>query len=209
MPKHFYQLMLVTEVTKQDSYITFIEKILPFGITAVQLRWKDANYKAIYNLGTALKPLLRRHNIPLIVNDSLKLASDLDADGLHLGQADGDIITARNALGSKKIIGLSVSSVDESLVANALPLDYVGTGAVFPTNSKRDATIIGLNTLQSIVKHSRHKVIAIGGINESNITDTLSTGINGVAIISAIHHAHDPCHTTHSLSTSITSHQSI
>lgn len=189
------RLMLVTQ--KQDSsidhYIDWLAQCAQAGITAVQLREKTLKADALWKFGQALKALLTPLNIPLIINDDVELAYALDAEGVHLGQTDGDIYRARQRLGSKKIIGLSVNTEAELLKANPLPIDYMGIGAVFQTTNKKDiATVWGCERLSQAALLSQHPIVAIGGITASNLLSVLQTGVQGVAAIGAFHDASDP-----------------
>lgn len=205
------RLMLVTQKqgSSIDHYIDWLTQCAQSGITAVQLREKNLKGDALWQFGQALKALLRPLNIPLIINDNVELAQALDAEGVHLGQADGDIHRARQRLGAKKIIGLSVNCEAELLKANHLPIDYMGIGAVFQTTNKKDiATVWGCERLSQAALLSQHPIVAIGGITASNLLSVLQTGVQGVAAIGAFHDASDPIHMTNHLHRLIESTQS-
>lgn len=204
--KDYYKLMLVTN--KQNiavnHYLDFIEICIQHGVTAVQLREKNLPRNELVSFGQALHDLLIAYRIPLIVNDSVKLAISLDAEGVHLGQQDGNVIQARKRLGDKKIIGVSVTSLQELHTANQLPIDYIGIGAIFPTNSKLDVQHHwGCDELQQAVLIASHKTIAIGGIDHGNINQVLATNVDGIAAIAAFHHAKNPAQLTQQLASSI------
>lgn len=191
----FYKLMLVTqrEAMPAPEYVSFIQKCAQAGITSLQLREKEASHAACLELGLRLKAVLAPYSVPLIVNDSLELALEIGADGLHLGQSDGCPKEARAALGPDKILGLSIDSIQQLKAANALPLDYVGISAIFPTAHKNNvSTIWGLKGLRAVARHSRHPMVGIGGINLTNAADVMQSGANGIAVIGAIHAAEDP-----------------
>ena len=182
--------MLVTNKGARpiDEYIEFIKACAKAGVTSVQLREKNMSYEALYEFGITLKNTLAPFNIPLIINDDVKLACELNADGVHLGQKDGDALAARNILGHEKIIGVSVDSINQLHIANSLPIDYVGCGAIFPTKSKADVTTTwGTKGLEQFCQISKYKVIAIGGIAESNASAVARAGANGIAAISVFH----------------------
>jgi thiamine-phosphate pyrophosphorylase len=182
--------MLVTNKGTKPliEYLELIRACAKAGVTSVQLREKNASYEALYELGMALKNTLTPFNIPLIINDDVKLALELDADGVHLGQKDGDALEARAALGREKIIGVSVDSITQLHIANSLPIDYVGCGAIFPTKSKTDvATTWGTEGLEQFCQISKYKVIAIGGVTESNASAVARAGADGIAAISVFH----------------------
>lgn len=187
--------MLVThrQAMPIDEYLAFIKICAVSGITAVQLREKNMSYESTLIFGRKLKQILEPFEIPLIVNDNLDLAVALDAEGIHLGQSDGDPKAARALLGPHKIIGVSINSLENLCVANGLPINYVGIGAIFKTHSKLNvATTWGLEGLRELSKLSKHTIIAIGGINELNAAEVILAGAEGLAIIGAIHNAVDP-----------------
>ncbi|NRA74263.1 MAG: thiamine phosphate synthase [Rickettsiales bacterium] len=203
MKNNFHKLVLVTQKLEKnsDEYLNFIKTCIQNGVTAVQLREKNLSYANIVSLSLRLKKLLSIFKIPLIINDNLKLALKINADGLHLGQNDGDIIQARKSLGTNKILGLTVTSIPELMKANELPIDYVGIGAIFPTKNKPNVkNIWGCHNLKEAITKSSHKVIAIGGINLTNAQDVWNTGVHGIAAIGAFHDSTNPSLTTRKLS---------
>lgn len=200
------KLTLVTNQNKTpvSNYLEFIKACAEAGVTAVQLRDKQSSYQDCLAFGQALKDILTPFSIPLIINDNIDLAIALDAEGVHLGQTDGCPITARQRLGSQKIIGISIDSVENLLTANQLPIDYVGVGAIFPTNNKNNvATLWGLEGLSHLSSISKHPIIAIGGINESNAEDVMCSGAQGIAVIGAIHDSVCPTDTVKKLRATI------
>ena len=208
--KHFAaKLILVTHKNNAplESYLSFISECAKLGITAVQLREKKASYSELLDFGKALKSVLKPFSIPLIINDHIDLACELDAQGVHLGQSDGSILNARKKLGKNKIIGLSVDTFDQMLLANTLPIDYIGVGSIFQTNSKKDvATFWGVEGLAAMAKLSKYPIIAIGGINENNAAELIKEGAYGVAAIGAFHNTHDLKTTTQKLRTIVGAH---
>ena len=202
MNQEFYKLMLVTN--RQDmpfaDYLQFIRQCANAGITSVQLREKQQTQAFLLMFGQELKSILDPLNIPLIINDDLELALELDAGGVHLGQTDGCPTEARKRLGPNKIIGVSIDSEANLMSANNSPLDYVGIGAIFATaNKQKVATVWGLNGLQQLSLNSKHRIIGIGGINEYNAATVLSSGACGIAVIGALHDAENPSQMTHRL----------
>jgi thiamine-phosphate pyrophosphorylase len=198
----FYKLMLVTnrQKTPIDDYLEFIKTCSKAGITSVQLREKNQTPEALLEFGKKLKHILDPLQIPLIVNDNIELALKLNASGVHLGQTDGDPELARALLGPNKIIGVSIDTEENLIRANQLPIDYVGIGAIFPTANKHNvATIWGTQGLSQLSSRSKHPIIGIGGINESNAAEILSSGACGIAVIGALHDAEDPTITTQNL----------
>ena len=202
MNKPYFKLILVTNKgkTRLDAYLNFITRCAEAGITSVQLREKNSAYADLLSFGKDIQDILKAFQIPLIVNDNPQLALELDAKGLHLGQNDGDVILARKLLGKDKIIGLTVNSVKELLEANNLPVDYLGISTIFPSTNKTDTTRIwGSEGLVSLRKLTTKKLIAIGGINETNAYIVMHSGADGIAAIAAFHESTDPVKTTRQL----------
>ncbi len=202
MKAPFYQLMLVTHRQQMmlEDYLQFITVCAMAGITSVQLREKQQSRAVLLTFGQQLKRILDPLHIPLIVNDDMALALELDASGVHLGQTDGDATIARDLLGPDKIIGISIDSEDNLMQANHLPIDYVGIGAIYETaNKKNVATTWGLRGLQQLASRSKHPVIAIGGITTHHAADVMLSGANGIAVIGALHDTDDPKHVTQQL----------
>jgi thiamine-phosphate pyrophosphorylase len=202
MKKSFLQLTLVTNKGNIPtvSYLNFIEVCIKAGITCVQLREKSLPKKDLLDFGNSLKCLLDLYNVPLIVNDDIDLCIKLSAFGVHLGQSDTDVTKARSALGTDKIIGLSVNTIEQIQNSLTLPIDYIGVGAIFPTHNKPDVeTIWGLNGLKDAYLISSHPIVAIGGIDENNIFSVINSGADGIAAIGVFHQAADPFLTTKNL----------
>lgn len=176
------------------EYQDFLLEAIQGGVTSVQLRIKDRSMEEIYQWARVCKDLLTPLNIPLIINDYMDIALAVDAQGVHLGQSDYSPIEARKRLGPHKIIGWSVENLDQLAAANQLNcLDYIGVGAVFPTQSKRDCkAALGLKGLQQIVSLSKYPVVAIGGIILDNVGSVWATGVEGVAVIAALHESLNP-----------------
>lgn len=195
MIKSTLKLCLVTHQQHHslDNYEQFIRQAVHGGVTMVQLRNKGEP-ALVRELARALTRLLRPMNVPLIINDDVDFALELDADGVHLGQSDRPPEEARRMLGTDKIIGLSIETIEQLEQANQLDcIDYIGASAVFPSQTKTDCkTIWGLEGLKKIVTMSKHPVVAIGGINTDNARDVMQTGAAGLAVVSAIHEHKQP-----------------
>ena len=163
-----------------------IESAILGGVTMVQLRDKTATAQALFETGRRLLAVTRRHGIPLIVNDRLDLMLALDAEGVHLGQQDLPLEQARR-LTPGKIVGYSVSTLEQLRHAEQTGADYVGLGPVFATPTKHDAVPpLGLTTLRRLVAAARVPCVAIGGITVANAPAVKATGVAGVCVISAI-----------------------
>ncbi len=170
-----------------------VEKAIKGGVSMVQLREKSASTREFIREALEIQPLLRQHRIPLIINDRVDVAIAIDADGVHLGQSDMHWKMARKLLGPDKIIGLSIEKKEQLQEANEADIDYIGISPVFTTPTKKELEKgLGLEETAEIVKKSKHPSVAIGGINISNIADVLSTGTNGVSVVSAICSAENP-----------------
>src|SRR5690625_700054 len=181
--------------TKSDP-VDILKAAIAGGITCFQYREKDEHAKVgldRMNLGLNLRKICREHNIPFIVNDDIELAIKLDADGIHVGQDDIAIDQLRKLIPTHYIIGLSTSTVEESLIAEQLNVNYIGVGPVYETATKSDALQpIGLNGLQDIREKTTIPIVGIGGINENNAKLVIEHGADGVALISAISRAENP-----------------
>ncbi len=181
-------LYLVTDRTwlKGDSLAAQIEESLRAGATMVQLREKNMPFQEFVEEAHQIRTLTRKYQIPFIINDEIEVALASNADGVHLGQEDGNITSARACLGEDKIIGISVHNVEEALEAQQNGADYIGVGSVFPTSTKKDANPLGMDMLRAICDAVTIPVVAIGGITRDNIMQLSGSGVDGVAVISAI-----------------------
>ncbi|MDQ4085859.1 MAG: thiamine phosphate synthase [Actinomycetota bacterium] len=166
------------------------------GVTAVQLRDKDAPADSLHRLAAELLRALDGTGVPLLVNDRLDVALAAGAHGVHLGQDDVDVEEARSLAGPQLLIGLSVSTPDEMSAANALAdgtVDYLGVGPVFATPTKTDAKEpLGIDGLADLCRRTTLPCVAIGGIHAGNADAVRGAGVDGVAVISAICTAPDP-----------------
>lgn len=182
-----YSLYLVTDrdLLGEGNLEDSIELAIQGGVTLVQLREKSVSTLKFLQLAIGVKERTSRYHIPLIINDRLDIALAVDADGLHVGQDDLPMLKARE-LFPNKIIGVSVSTLAEALLAQQQGADYLGVGAVFRTATKTDAPEVSLDQLELIKKSVKIPVVAIGGINRTNLQQVMATGIDGVSVVSAI-----------------------
>ena len=163
------------------------------GVTAVQLREKDCSTREFVALACNLKQLLTPRGVPLLINDRIDVALASHADGMHIGQSDMQYRDARRLLGAAALIGLSVETLEQAAEAEAWDCDYLGVGPIFPTATKPDAAAAwGLDRLTELRRISRHRLVAIGGIGASNAAMVAATGVDGIAVVSAICSAPDP-----------------
>lgn len=172
-----------------DQYDRLLERVamaLRGGVSVLQYRAKDKPYEACLAEATALQQLCRANNVLFIINDDVRLARELGADGLHLGQDDGSVAAARELLGPDTIIGVSTHNLEEALKAEADGADYLGFGAMYPTGSKTIAHLPGTAGLAAVRDQVRLPMVAIGGINPANACRVIEAGANAVAVISAV-----------------------
>ena len=170
----------------KQSFLFQIEEALRGGITMLQLREKNLSTDDYTELAKKVEALVSKYNVPFIVNDSLEAALLSGADGVHMGQVENIPSDIRDKVGTDKILGLSAGSVREALKAEELGADYIGVGAVFNTSTKGDAKRVELSLLRKISASVSIPIVAIGGINENNISELEGSGISGVSIISGI-----------------------
>lgn len=180
--------------------LEMLEQTINAGVTAVQLRDKSASSREIIEAGKRFQAILIPRKIPFIINDRVDLALCLNADGVHIGQSDLPYPAARMLLGTDKIIGLTVESIEQAKLADLYQVNYIGVGPVFKTETKGDAPLpIDIKGLAAIRQVTRHAIIAVGGINVENIKRVLQTQIEGVAVSAAICKAPDPGQATNQL----------
>ena len=163
-----------------------VEEALQAGVTLVQYREKNGLGKDMLNKARKLIALCHKYNVPLLVNDRLDIALLSGADGVHLGQDDIPVAEARRMAGEDFLIGATAHNVEEALAAEAAGADYLGCGAVFATNTKKDTVPLGLDGLKAIRQAVRIPIAGIAGITTQNFGVVLDTGANGIAVASAI-----------------------
>lgn len=171
---------------KEKTLAMQVEEALKGGITFLQLREKDLDVESFKEEALQIQKLCQKYHVPFIINDNVELAKEIDADGLHIGQNDCQLKRAREILGKDKIIGVSAHNLEEARKAYENGADYLGVGAVFSTSTKKDATAVAYDTLKDICTKIDIPVVAIGGINEDNVIQLTGSGIDGIAVISAI-----------------------
>lgn len=188
-------LYLVTDeqLAPGKTFLEVVEAAVQAGVSVVQLREKEANSREFYERSKALKDLLAKYQVPLIINDRLDIALAVDAEGLHIGQEDLPYEVARQLLGPDKIIGLSVENKTDTIQANAYDIDYIGISPVFSTPTKTDtAPALGIEGARLINSLSKHPSVGIGGINAANAAAIIQSGAAGISVVSAIMSAQDP-----------------
>jgi thiamine-phosphate pyrophosphorylase len=170
------------------------------GAECVQLRDKRLSRDELLAVAREVLRICRRFTVPVIINDSVEVAADTGADGVHLGRSDTSIPRARETLGPDKIIGGSAGSLEEMIAVERDGADYAGFGHVFPTGSKsKPGRPVGLDTLSKAVRAARIPVIAIGGIDADNLASVMAAGAWGAAVIGAVCGSDDPVRATRDL----------
>lgn len=177
-------------IGKQSLYEQ-VEAALKGGATCVQLREKDLNENDFLTEALEISTLCRQYSVPFFINDNVEIALKCKADGIHVGQEDMSVAQVRQKVGSDMMIGVSVHSVEEALEAVKNGADCLGVGAMFSTSTKTDASVLSKEILQKICTAVDVPVVAIGGISKSNISELSGTGVDGVALVSAIFSAED------------------
>lgn len=182
------QLYLVTDRSwlKARNLADQVEEAIKGGVSFVQIREKELAHDNFKKLALEIKEVTDYYKIPFVVNDNIEIAKEIDADGVHLGQDDMGLKEARNFLGKDKIIGISVGNIDQALEAQEEGADYLGLGSLFPTDTKEDALLMNIEIVRQIADQTTIPLVGIGGINKGNIEDLKESGLNGIAVVSAI-----------------------
>ena len=188
MIKEELLLYLITDSgeLKGRSLYDAVTDAIKGGITILQYREKHLPYENRKQEAVELLNLCHKNNIKLIINDDVLLAKEIDADGVHVGQSDMGVFEARKILGKNKIIGATAKTVEQAKKAEKFGADYLGSGAVFGSITKKDALPMSVENLEEICQSVNIPVVAIGGINIGNVQKLKNTGIAGVAVISGI-----------------------
>lgn len=192
------QGMLLYAVTDQSwlkegqSLLSVCEDVLKNGATFLQIREKDLDAVLFEAEAAKLKDLCAQHKVPYVVNDSVEIALAIDADGVHVGQSDIRGRDIRSLIGPERILGISAGTIEEAIAAENAGADYIGVGAVFGTSTKKNARNLTVEKLKEISSAVSIPVVAIGGINGKNLMALCGSGVDGVAVVSAIFAAEDP-----------------
>ena len=190
------ETMLLYAVTDRawvgrQSLYEQVESAIKGGVTCVQLREKQLNDKDFLKEAVEISALCRKHNVPFFINDNVEVAIKCNADGIHVGQEDMAAEQVRSRVGDDMMIGVSVHSVEEALEAVKNGADCLGVGAIFSTSTKTDVDVLPRKVLCDICNAVDIPVVAIGGISKENISQLAGTGVDGVALVSAIFGADD------------------
>ncbi len=187
------KLYLVTDSTglDEDIFLQKVESALQNGSTLIQLREKEKSTRDYMALAKKVHNITNKYNIPLLIDDRIDVALAVDAEGVHLGQSDMPVDTARKILGDNFIIGATAKTVNQALEAYKNGADYLGVGAIYPTTTKVKTVLTSVDTLQEICEAVPLPVNAIGGLNKDNIHVLKNKDIAGICVVSAIIKADD------------------
>jgi thiamine-phosphate pyrophosphorylase len=189
------ELCLVTDekLCLGRSLFLVVKQAAEGGVTMVQLREKELNTREFIEKALKIKEILRPFKIPLIINDRVDVALAIKAEGIHVGQKDMPFELLRKKIPDYMITGLSVETIEQAKKAESYNVDYLGVSPIFSTPTKTDiSTSWGINGLKILRSLTKHKLIAIGGINKSNAKEVMQAGATGIAVVSAICSAKEP-----------------
>ena len=187
-------LYFITDSTgfTEEEFLRRTEAALQGGVTFLQIREKDRSTREYIALAEKVHALTRKYNVPLINDDRVDVALAMDAEGVHVGQSDMPVATARRLLGKEKIIGATAKTVPQAMEAYEQGADYLGVGAIYPTTTKVKTVLTSTDTLRDICNAVPIPANAIGGLNKDNIDVLAGIPIAGVCVVSAIMKADDP-----------------
>jgi len=178
--------LITSDMKDENVWFNKIEKILKTGIDYIQYRDKLNSTAVKYATAKKLKKLCDKYKTPLIINNQIDICLAVEADGVHLGKDDLPIEVSRKILGPYKIIGASARTLEDIKKHEKSGADYFGSGALFETNTKKDAEIISIEKLIELTSNTSLPVFAIGGINEDNVYRLKNTGVTGICTSSAL-----------------------
>ena len=195
-PQINYHLYLVTDEVERCRYglVETVKRAVEGGVTLVQYRSEKLNHEEQKAQVLPLQAYLRSVGVPLIINDNVQLAVEIDAEGIHIGQNDMPVAEARALIGPDKILGLTVTTAEQMAKVDTTMVDNIGCGPVFPTITKDDAPPpMGVEGWAKLARLSPLPIVAIGGLNKERTAAIRATGLAaGVAVVSAICAAEDP-----------------
>ena len=194
MKKIDTRLYFITDSTNyaEEEFLFRVEEALKGGITLMQLREKEKSTREYISLAEKVHKLTKKYNVPLIIDDRIDVALAMGAEGVHLGQSDMPISTARKILGDDFIIGATTKTVPQALEAYELGADYLGVGAIYPTTTKVKTVLTSTETLKDICNSVPIPANAIGGLNKENIDILKGIPIAGICVVSAIMKSENP-----------------
>ena len=183
-----YSLYLCTDsnINKDYDIAECVRQAIIGGVTIVQVREKTKNTDEFYLIAKKIKSMTDNYNVPLIVNDNIDVALNINADGVHIGQDDISCLEARKALGQNKIIGVTVTTLEEAKIAIEQGATYLGVGAIYKSKTKPNAKVVSPDEFNKIVNYCKIPIVVIGGINENTIPNFKDYNISGYAMIRPI-----------------------
>ena len=186
--EEYMRLYAVTDRmwTGKQTLLEQVEAALKGGATCVQLREKELDEESFLQEAYEMKALCEKYGVPFFINDNVDIAIRCKADGIHVGQDDMEASNVRALVGEDMMIGVSVNCVEQALAAVQAGADCLGVGAMFSTSTKLDADSVSFETLRDICQTVDIPVVAIGGISKDNMMQLKGTGVDGVALVSAI-----------------------
>lgn len=190
--KHLYLVTNSDRFESDDAFLDAIASSLQGGVDILQLREKSMPAKKFFELGKKVKQLCLQYDTTFIINDRVDIAALLEADGVHLGQDDLDVKSAREILGANAIVGISTHCPEHALKAIEDGADYIGVGPVFATPTKENAIPVGLDYVKWVSENIKIPAFAIGGIDIENCGQVVEAGLNRVSVVRAIIYAQSP-----------------
>ncbi|WWR15629.1 thiamine phosphate synthase [Lachnospiraceae bacterium JLR.KK008] len=183
-----YTLYLVTDRScmRASTLADAVKQAIIGGCTMIQLREKNSFASYFYDLALEIKQVTDYYEVPLIINDRVDIAMAVGAAGVHIGQSDLPAGTVRKIIGREMLLGVSVSSVGQAQKAVNDGADYLGVGAMFPSETKTDAVRVSIEELRQIRRMAQLPIVVIGGICKENVGQFAAMGIDGLAAVSAI-----------------------
>lgn len=190
-----YTLYLVTDrrLITQPTLEAAVEQAILGGCTMVQLREKEVSSREFFQTALRVQNVTRRYQVPLLINDRVDVALAVNADGVHIGQKDLPCREVRGLLGADKLLGVSAATVQEAQEAERDGATYLGVGAMNATSTKTDTRVVTPPLLAEIKASVKIPVVAIGGIHSGNVANLAGTGIDGIAVVSAVLAQPDIC----------------
>ncbi|MBQ1904672.1 MAG: thiamine phosphate synthase [Ruminococcus sp.] len=191
-----------TPYTEQE-FLDRVRSALRGGVSLIQLREKERSTREYIDLAHKVGALAQEFGVPLIIDDRVDVALASGVQGVHLGQSDMPIKTARKILGEDFIIGATAKTVEQAVEAFEQGADYLGVGAIYPTTTKVKTVLTSTEMLDKICRAVPIPVNAIGGLNKDNIDVLKGIGISGICAVSAIMKADDPENAVKELSAAV------
>ena len=194
MKKFDTSLYFITDSTglEENVFLYKVEQALSGGVTIMQIREKNKSTREYMHLAEKVHEIAVKYGVPLIIDDRIDVAMAINAEGVHLGQSDMPVNTARRILGENIIIGATTKTVEQALEAVKNGADYLGVGAIYPTTTKVKTVLTSVDTLKDICHAVSIPVNAIGGLNKDNCNILENTGISGICVVSAIMKSPNP-----------------